>query len=409
MSSGKSVNRFAIRLSPARRVALKPISAMAGSILTVLILVEATRRGQLPDIGGYTAGASIGALVSAVAGSGTSLAYLTGDATVQRGVRRVRHLVVAPAMLVSVLAASFLYDFTTQLTLAPILLGGLSVVLNNLAELDSASLERRLETPKLLIASGVSRSIGFVSLIAGLSFSGAMFVSSLSAYAMLRLFARPYTVTAGKPPRLGVSFKYAYAPSLMGLSVLGIVGTRAVLVVAPFFMSAEHSGALSSLVSAQQNVTAVLISALYTVMAAHSEAGSVQAWMHKVASRTTLLSGFVAVGAALGAPIVVSILSLGAVPDAGLWWILLGLAVLPYVYNRKSQYAFLGGGERSKAVLLLGVNAGCTLVVCGIAAGLKSTTLLAATFLISEAVTAFTLGVIRYRGSRVDGCFETRC
>lgn len=382
--------------TPSKRTALKPISSMATSLLTVLILVEATRRGQLPDIAAYTAGASIGAIVAAIAGSGTSLAYVTGDSFAQSGVRRVRHLLVAPAMFVSVLGASFLYETSTELDLIPILIGGLSVVLNNLSELDAASLERRLETPKLLLSSVVSRTIGLLSLIAGAEFSVAMLTSSLAAFFILRIFARAYTVTTERVPGLFESVKQAYAPSLMGLSVLGIVVNRAALVVAPFVMSAGHAGALSALISGQQSMTAVLISGLYTVMAARSEVGAIQGWMRKVASRTLFVAGASAILAAASAPLVVIILHLEGIPGASAWWIFLGLAIFPYVYNRKIEYAFLGDGKRWRALQLLSMNSGFALIACGIAAVLRSPTVLAAVSLISETLTVFGLVVIRH-------------
>lgn len=383
-------------LTPARRTALKPVSSVVSSLLTLLILVEATRRGQLADIAAYTAGASIGAMVSAVAGSGTSLAYVTGDAVAQNGVRRVRHVFVAPVMLVAATAAGVVYQATTSLNLIPVLIGGLAVVLNNLAELDSASLERKLETPKLLVAAILSRSVGFVALLVGAQFSSAMLICALAGYVFLRGFARAHTRTNLGSPGLRDSLRHAYAPSLMGVSLLGILVTRAALVLSPFLMSAEQAGALSTLISGQQAGTAVLTSGLYTLMAARSEAGSSMAWMRKVASRTLLVSAIIAICAALSTPIVVSVLNLTAFPEASLWWAMLGLAVFPYVYNRKVQYAFLGEGRRTRALQILGMNAALTLIVCGVAIGAGWPTALAAASLVAEGGTASAFAVVLY-------------
>jgi len=271
----------------------------------------------------------------------------------------------------------------------------MAVVFNNLAELDSASLERKLKTPRLLMASVLSRSIGLVCILAGLPFSGAMLVSAVVAYAMLRIFARPYTVYAGEPARLGASLRSTYAPSLMTVSVLGMVVNRAVLVTAPFLITAEQSGALSSLISGQQSATAVFSSGLYTMMTTRAESGPVQGWMRTVVKRTLLSSAAVSIMAAFAAPIVVALLKFNAFPDAAAWWVLLGLAIFPYTYNRKVEYELLGAGERKKALLLLSLQVSYTLIACGIAAGLSSPSGLAANSLIAETAAACTLGALR--------------
>lgn len=386
-------------MAPAHRVALKPVSAVAGSLLTMVVLVVATRQGQLPDIAGYTAGASMGALVSAVAGSGTSLAYVTGDSVTRRGVRRVRHIIVAPAMVASVGAASLAYGLTTELTLMPILFGGFAVVLNNLAELDSASIERKLQIWRLLIVTVASRSVGLAAVLGGVFFSGAMLLSSVTAYLLLRGLARAYTSEekrSGGTPRLGASLKVAYDPSLVALSVAGIVIMRGPLIVAPFIMPAASAGALSALISAQQSLAAVLISGLYTIMAARAEAGSTQRWMQKMGSVTVCASALLAGIGAFAAPIVVAILSLQEVLNAGRWWALLSLAILPYVHNRSIQYRLLGEGRRRNALLLLGVIASLTLLQASFAAGFGMPTILAATPLIAESAVACSVAICRF-------------
>jgi len=373
----------------------------------MLILVESTRRGQLPDIAAYSAGTSVGAVASALVGSGTSLAYVTGDPEVQSGVRRVRQLVVAPIMFLAVLAASLVYIRTTELAALSILMGGASAVLNNLAELDSASLERKLDTPRLLVGSVMSRVFGLVMVLSGASFSSAMLGCALLMYAAYRLFARPHTRPDNSRPRLVDALRMAYSPSLVGQSVVGIVVMRATLVVAPFIMPATHAGALSSLISVQQAVTGVLVAALYTVMAAHSEAREELGWMRRVASWTLFSSAIVGLGAALSAPLVLGVLRLGDIPGAALWWVVLSLAVFPYVVVRRFQYRALGAGKRVSSLIVMGFNASLTLLVVVIAVTLRSSDLLVASSLLAEGGVALGIaGCVAFR--RVSAAPESR-
>lgn len=393
--------RLNAALSPARRTMLKPISSVLGSVLALLILVEATRRGLLPDIAGYAAGASVGALVAAVAGSGTSLAYVTGNEIAQRSVRRVRHQVVAPSMTLVVIGAGILYYMSTGLQVASVLCGGFTVVLNNLAELESASLERKLETPRLLIASVFSKSFGLAFILLGGGFSVAMLASSAVNFVVLRKPRRGARFQKGESLTLLASLRTAYAPSLMSFSVLGVVVNRAVLIVAPFVLTLEEAGALSLLISAQQSIAAVLISGLYTLMAAHAELGVQEKWMRKTGARLVRWSGLAALGSALAAPLVVTTLNLGHVGESTWWWVWLGLGIFPYSYNRRVQYAYLGAGNRGGALVLLGLICVYTLIVVALGLALASPMLFAVSLLASESCGAATFRVwCLFRGSR---------
>ncbi len=285
----------------------------------------------------------------------------------------------------TVTAATF-YDLTTDLTLAAVLLGGLAVVFNNMSELESAALERHLETPRILLSTTVSRSLGVAAIFIGASFSGAMLTVAVANFAMLWFLAREFVTKAEDHSGVRNRLRLAYAPSLMALSVLGVAVTRSVLMVAPLLMDADAAGALASLISAQQSITAVAISTLYTLMAARVEQGRMAPWMTRAARWSVGLATLIALCAAIATPIVLAVLSLTATPDAALWWIMLACAIPFYTQNRRRQYELLGRGERTQATLLLAVLSGATLVACVVAALMNQYSILAASSLIAEAV-----------------------
>lgn len=388
-------------LTPGRRVLLKPATAIISSALTFLILVLATRKGMFPDIAAYTAGASVGAIVSAVAGSGTSLAYVTGDADTQRAVRKVRFLFVVPMMLLGACGAGVLYSSTTDLALLPVVLGGVTVVLNNMAELSSAALERKMKTPQMLVATIVSRSIGLAVLLSGGTFSSSMLLCSAIGCAILSAWSRADIPQTGVSPSFRQSLKVAYRPSLMGVSVLEIVIARAALLVIPFIVEADVAGAASSLISAQQSITAILGSAFYTMMAATAEGGGRKQWMQTVSRRTMGLAMLSGPLAALAVPLVIRILGLESFSGAGLWWVLLSLAMPAVVANRRLQFELLGEGRRSTALQLLTVNAAVGVIPLAVGVAIGSLSVAISSSLVSETVAAVSLRL--WLGRRMEG------
>lgn len=381
--------------TPARRTALKPVATVTTSAITFFILLWATRQGQFADIAGYTAGSSLGAIVAAVAGSGTSLAFITGDRRSQKAVLNVRYIVVLPSLMLAAAASSLVYGFSTELHLLSVAAGGISVALNNLSELESASLERRVDTPRILAASVISRSLGLVAVILGATFSIAMVACAASMYVALRLLSGGKASLSGEQIGLRESLRVAYDPRLMTVSVLGIMVTRAVPVAIPFFMTATDAGALSALISAQQNITAVLISGLYTIMAARSESGALQSWMGRVATMTLAISMGVAVISAVAAPLVIGVLKLGSISGAQVWWVLLSLAVFPFTLNRQTQYSLLASGRRAAAAGMLAVNVLLVLLSGGAAVLLCLNVIWAAVSLISETVVGLAVLTVR--------------
>lgn len=389
-------SRFDKFLSPSRRTYIKPITSIATAILTFAILLVATQKSLFADIAAYSAGASIGALVSGIAGSGTSLAYVTGDAQSQFAVRRVRYAIVAPAMVASAFAAGFVYSGVSDLHLLSVVAGGLAVSFNNLGELGSAMLERKLATPQMFFATLVSRGAGLIAIILGSSFSGAMLFSSFFSFILLTKFAKPHERRREHKISILASIRLAYSPSLMSISVIGIVIGRLVLLVVPFLLPAAEAGAVASLISAQQAITGVLISGLYTLMAARSEAGRPQDWMRRVARLTLIFALIITVLSALATPLVVRLLNLTSFGGAHGWWVVLSLAIFPFVIVRRVQYLLLGEGRREETVLLLIVDVIATSLFVGFATLSSLTTWLPATSLFAEGTTVLAAVIFRY-------------
>ena len=371
---------------PSMRLLLKPVSVLATSGLTFLILLVATTKGQFADIAGYTAGASAAALVSAVVGSGTSLAFVTGDTSTQRAVRKVRYSVVAPALVLAAVVSSALYGLVTELNAASVLAGGVTVAFNNLAELATAVLERKFETSKMLVASVLSRITGLVCVAFGVWFSVSMLVVGCLGFMLHQAFARGYLpkVSADDQPSVKRAMRLAYAPTLMSVGVLDTLSIRMVMIVGPLLMSAEAAGALSTLVSAQQILTSLTVSTFYTLMAVRSEKGALEGWMRRADVMVVAAALMISTVGVLGGPLVIRMIGLGGFSPAQTWWTLLALAVLPYSLNRRRQFIALAEGRRTDAVRLLSVLCIGSAVGCMVAFALSAPVWLAGTSLIGE-------------------------
>ncbi len=369
------------------RALLMPTSQVASSVLTMGVLVIATRRAELPEIAAYSAGAGIAALTATAVGGGTTLAFASGGPMVRASVRRVRIVLVVPVVVVAVVASAFVYSGGTSLAFLPVLFGGLTVAGSNLAELESAHLQGLLHTPTIALSLLASRVIGLVLVALGVRFSLVMLVASGLYFCLLALGVR---AVGGAERRLGLSFteavRFAYRPSLMGIALLDSAINRLPFLVIPLVAIGAGAGAFASLLSAQQSLSAILISGLYTAMTVRSGSALIHPWIAPFEKWTVRLAVVAAVLGVVATPLVLRVFSLTLVAGAGRWWILFVLALPLYARNRRVQYSYVASGRGREALwLLLGVVGGVVLS-CGLGVLVHLSVWVAVAPLLGEAV-----------------------
>lgn len=367
------------------KVALTPLANIVSVLLTLVTLAVATRTSDPGTIAGFMAGSGAVSVIAVAAGGGTTIAFATGDDTARGAVRLVRYRLIVPAMTIGALVCAAVYDRTSFLTFLPVVFGGITVVLHNLSELESATHQRGLRTQVLLYGSLISRGTGLVAVLLGANFAVAM---CLAAGLNLLILAAGNWPHREKLPRPSwrQAFKSAYRWELVAMTGLEVVATRAAFIVLPYLngLEHEHADAFAALLSGTRSLQAVLTTGLYTVMAHLSAtSGPAPKWV-RTFERIVIAAAVLAVPlGALAGPLVLFLLGL----PVGQTWFFLMVASTPFVcLNRKRQYAFITDKYHRGAAAVIGVVAIVAVLWAAIATVVSSTDLLAVTSLVSEGV-----------------------
>lgn len=372
-----------VRFCPIIKTFMSPVSMAISSSLSLAILLLATRLGSFTDIAAYSTGAAAVALIAAALSGGTTLAFVNGDNRLRSAVARLRIRFVAPALLIAGVSTAVLYNLFTHLSLAAVLAGAFSVCFNNLAELESSRLKRHLHTGSILVVTIVARGSGVLIVLTG-SFSLAMVSSSALSFIGLLLCARKYT------PEKGVSTgsffdsaKLAYSPFYVSVAVLDTLVMRAPFLLVGLHVFSGEVDSMSSLFSAQQGVTAILIATVFTTMSVRGRTQVSSRWMGDVDRVTILGAVIVACLGALFSDSLVGILGLSLEREST-WFALLSLGIIPYVLNRVNQYRDHSAHLHFRIVSRLSISAIAAVACLILAFILESSIMLASTWLIAE-------------------------
>lgn len=373
------------------KAALTPLANIVSVLLTMGTLAVATHKAAPGVIAGFMAGSSAVAVAAVVAG-GTTLAYATGDAETRGAVKYIRYRMIVPLMGLSSLAAALVYTQTSHLSFTPVILGGLTVVFNNLAELESAKLQRGLRTQVLLYGTMASRSCGLLAVLLGVNFAAAMSVAALLNLVILTA-GNLRTPDRTPTPSLRRAIALAYRWELLSLTGLDVLVTRAAFLMLPFMPGLSHSDgdAFAALLSATQSGHAILTTGLYTLMAHRSaNAGPAPEWMRRFTRLVIAVAVLVVPIGAVAGPLVLAILGL----NTGRWWLFLMLAATPFVcLNRSRQYELTSDKHLRQAVIVIGYVAAITVTWVIVALWASRPDFLAATALVAEGLGAIVLTI----------------
>lgn len=367
-----------------KQLALSPAVGLANGLLNLLLIILASRSGQLGDIAGFTIGASAVSLVAVVASGGTTLTYVNGSPAERRAVRRFRRLCTTPILLIASGVAALMYQDIADIRFTPVLLGGLAVSLNNATELSSADLQRAERVSVWAVAVVLSRGVAVVVLVLGVSYAWSMLFASAVLYGMTRRSTRAtHGWRARCAPAAGLWT--VYSVRLLALSVSNILLLRAPFLTIPFVADDATTGAVTVLLTTQQSVAAIFTTGLYAAMAVRSRvSGSADAVRIPAFERLLLLGAVLAsvVALSLGG-VLLDVLNLDTDADLA-WWYLMVLAIPVIVVNRRWQYLFLGQRKDGRAASMVGVAlTGATVMIIS-ALILDSVGILVASVLVGE-------------------------
>lgn len=363
----------------------------------MVILVVATRDGQLEGIAAYGAGVSVVSIAGVVIGGGTTLTFVNGDLDTQRSVRQWRIRVIAPLLVVVGLLATAAYGGLTTIAPADVALGSAAAAINNLSEIESGFLKRRLRTPHITSADIVSRALGIAVMVAGGSFAMTMACVAAVRYGILTLFSLDdpsRRVQLTRPLRAHMN--RALRPELAGVSVLYAVLDRLPFLVAPIAVPPTSAGSIAALFNAQQAVAGVLVTGAQTTMAARAESSSHVGWANRFEALT------IGAGAATGglglwqSEVLLKFLHVDAVPGIHLSWAILCITIPIGVAGRVLLFRAIARGAERHA--FFGIAAGASAAfIAAIAAVLVQDELpiLAAIGLSGELVTFLVLLALR--------------
>lgn len=368
-------------------IAVGSIGQGIGAGLSALTVVVAARQAQFADIAAYAAGLSIAAMLSAVLGGGTSLVYATGSAEERHAVRLVRWRLVAPMMVVATLAASAIYGFAVPgLPLLAIALGGLSVVMQNLAALDAATLQRDRRIGQWAYATAASRLVSLALVGLGASYSIGMVVGGLGLLIVCRLMTGHSSSLHHAPVRMRAALRSAYHPHLTTIAILEVAALYTPFILAPLAADAATAGAFSTLVSSQQTLTSLLVMGLFTIMTVRS--GSRISHGALDAERSESILAFLAVPVAIlgicGSTFVIRLLNLEGTDGLQLVWIIRMIAIVPIVWNRRATYRYISNGLHRPVTVFMVIIFLANSALSLVAVWNRQLVLLAAATLIAE-------------------------
>ncbi|WP_418606142.1 hypothetical protein [Georgenia sp. SUBG003] len=311
--------------------------------------------------------------------------YVNGDRSVEAAVLRIRWRLIAPALIVAGVAGGVLYAALSGIAALPVILGGLTVAFNNLAELESARLQKQLATVSIARATLVSRSAGLFTIIVNGQFSWAMLVCGVLYFAALAVSAR---ATRTRSRTEGSTFRSdirtAYQGGYMSTAILDVIGARSPFLVAPLAISPVQAGAFSALLSAQKSVVSVLTATLYTVMATRSTTRSNGTWTNSLERLVAWCSLLLGLLGFLLTDEIFAVLNLPQDPEIRSWWALFMASVPVSILVRLLQYRLMATSRSSRAAYIALVSALGTAIFLGLSYLTGETLLLAMSPLVGE-------------------------
>lgn len=340
-----------------RRAILSPIGAGVGAVVSLLIVVVATRDGQLASIAGYGAGVSAVVVAAVVIGGGTTLTFVNGDLEMQRAVRAWRIRVIVPILAAVGALTTVVYAVAAGLNPLDVGLGCVAAAVNNLSEIEGGYLKRKLRTPAITVADLVSRLAGLVVVLLGGIFSLAMATLSVLRLGALAIAGRddPSRARMGSVA-FGSTVRRAVRPKVAGLSVQLALLDRLPYVVAPFATTPLVAGTIAALLNAQQAVSGVLVSGAQTTMAARAESRTNLSWTGRFEAMTILAACVAGLCGYLLQDVILTLLHLGEDPAIASAWSLLCVTIPVGIGARVLLFRRLA--ERRDASALLGVSLG---------------------------------------------------
>ena len=232
---------------------MSPVVQTLGAAFTAGTVVVASRQGQLAEIAAYSAGLGVSAFLGVVVGGGTPLVYATGGPEARQAVREVRWRAVAPALTVLAVLTAVVYVFVAPtLSFTAVLLGGLTVVLTNLAGLDATELQRNGKMALWGVSTLAGKLLPVLVVLVDGKYSVAVSAGAALTLVLNFVFARglPRLTTDEKIPFKRV-IRLSYRPSFIVISLLDVVLVRVAFVVAPLVATPVVAGAFATLLSAQ--------------------------------------------------------------------------------------------------------------------------------------------------------------
>jgi|GEM_PF-6964949 len=368
---------------PIVKTLIVPASSGLSSMLTMVILLIASRRGEFDGVASYATGVAAGALIAALLSGGTTLAFVNGGPRTRVAVIRLRLRLVAPALLLGGSIAAFAYSVFSEFTLLGVLAGVASVCFNNLAELESSRLKSNLRTGTVLCVMVTSRAIG-VLLVVDFSYGLSMFMASALSFLGLLIASR--LLTSEEIVKRGTfveNVRLAYSPFYVAVAILDAAVTRSPYLFVGLQVFASGIAPVSALMSAQQGISALLIAAVFTTMSVRGRTGNSSAWMNKIDRMTVGFSVVVGLTGAVFGDFFAGLIGVTGT-QSGTWMGLLSLAIIPYVLNRVNQYRDHTRDLRRRIVLRLAVTAVVCLGMLFWATLTGESTILVASWLIAE-------------------------
>lgn len=337
------------------RFSISPLTQLSSAGLSALAVVVASRQGQLSNIAAFSAGSAVAAIVAVVTGGGTSLLFITGDSQERRAVRWVRWRLTAPTMMVACLAADLILGHIAELDLIALLLGSFTVVLQSLAALEVASLQRSQAMARWGASVLTSRVLPVVLLLAGTAYAAAMAAGSALLLGLLVIASRS---SPAEEERVGHSgsareaIRMAYRPNLSALAILDAALMRTPFLAAPLASSSIEAGAFAAILTAQQSLTAIFTSSLYTIMTVRSgqmgkTTGSFYARLEKFIVAASLPTAIATM--ALG-PLFLQLFKFSEFPDFETIWIWTSASLPIVTLSRCLQYRTMANKEHGRAV-----------------------------------------------------------
>lgn len=379
------------------RASISSASTGINLILTMLIVLIASRQEQFGAIASYSVGLSTGAIASVAVGGGTTLAFTRGSIVTQSFVRHWRKTVVLPVLFVVAVVATVTYSATTELEPVAILLGASTAIFNNLSEIEAAYLRRKLKTPSMLAADFASKSLGLLIVSFGLSFAWAMATAALLRLVFLfQLAFDDPSRRIKKDLDQKALFRTALKPGLFGTSILFASIDRFIFIIIPFTTDPTTAGQIAVLLSAQQALSGALSNGLMTVMAARSESKRDHTWARKFEAFTVVLSvAFAALGICLS-ELMFEILNVPYRGEIVLCWNLLCFVVPAAVCCRLVQYRLIGSHKEFVAFWSLFAGFSVQIILSFIGIAQLSVVLLVLALLASETIST-ALGLLLSR------------